>query len=58
MKMRGMRTSAEMKEIVAMHAKAPYSFNTELRDIKLREPDPALFYPPANYKIESVPAHP
>jgi hypothetical protein len=46
--------SAEMKELVAMYQEFPDGFNMELRDIKLREPDPKLFYPPADYKI--VPA--
>jgi hypothetical protein len=51
-------SSPEMKEVVAIHVKDAPSYSMELRDIKLREPDPALFYPPANYKIESVPARP
>jgi hypothetical protein len=46
--------SAEMKELVALYQEFPDGFNMELRDIKLREPDPKLFYPPADYKI--VPA--
>ena len=50
--------SSEMKEVVALYPKAPDDFSIELRDIKLREPDPKLFHPPANYKIESVPSHP
>ena len=47
-------TAPEMKEIVAIYVKGPGGYGIELRDIKLREPDPKLFYPPANYKI--VPA--
>jgi hypothetical protein len=44
-------TAPEMKEIVAIHVKGPGGYGIELRDIKLREPDPKLFYPPADYKI-------
>jgi len=47
-------TAPEMKEIVAIHMKGPGGYGFELRDIKLRDPDPMLFYPPANYTI--VPA--
>jgi hypothetical protein len=47
-------TAPEMKEIVAIHVKGTGGYGIELRDIKLREPDPKLFYPPADYKI--VPA--
>ena len=47
-------TAPEMKEIVAIYVKGPGGYGIELRDIKLREPDAGLFYPPANYKI--VPA--
>ena len=42
-----MGRSKEMKEIVAIHVKGPGGYGMEVRDIKLREPDPALFYPPA-----------
>jgi hypothetical protein len=51
-------TAPEMKEIVAIYVKGPGGYGIELRDIKLREPDPKLFYPPANYKIEPIPSHP
>jgi hypothetical protein len=47
-------TAPEMKEIVAIYVKGPGGYGIELRDIKLREPDPKLFYPPPDYKI--VPA--
>jgi len=46
----------EMKEIVAIHVKGGYDI--DLRDIKLREPDPTLFYPPTDYRIESLSNHP
>ena len=46
--------SSEMKEVVAMYPKAPDSYSLELRDIKLREPDAGMFYPPANYMIVPV----
>ena len=46
--------SSEMKEVVAMYPKAPDSYSLELRDIKLREPEAGMFYPPANYKIVPV----
>jgi hypothetical protein len=48
----------EMKELVAIYPKSPDSYSLELRDIHLREPDPKLFYPPANYKIEPISSHP
>jgi hypothetical protein len=48
----------EMKEIVAIHVKGPGGYGMELRDIKLREPDAALFYPPANYAIMLTSNHP
>lgn len=51
-------SSPQMKEIVAIYVKGPSGYSIELRDIKLREPDPGLFYPPANYKIELIPTHP
>jgi hypothetical protein len=47
-------SAPEMKEIVAIYVKGPGGYGIELRDIKLREPDAKLFYPPPNYKI--VPA--
>jgi hypothetical protein len=46
--------STEMKEVVAMYQDFPGGFRMELRDIKLREPDAGMFYPPANYKIIPV----
>ena len=46
--------SAEMKEVLAMYQDFPGGFRMELRDIKLREPDAGMFYPPANYKIIPV----
>ena len=51
-------TAPEMKEIVAIHVKGTGGYGIELRDIKLREPDPKLFYPPANYKIAPTTPHP
>lgn len=48
-------TSPEMKEIVAIYVKQGTS--VELQQIKLGEPDPKMFYPPANYKIEAL-THP
>jgi hypothetical protein len=45
--------STEMKEVVAMRT-PPNGYTLELREIKLREPDRKLFYPPANYKIAPV----
>jgi hypothetical protein len=53
-----MWVSSEMKEVVALYPKAPDNFSLELRDIKLREPDPKLFYPPADYKIVSASTQP
>jgi hypothetical protein len=50
--------STEMKELVAMYQDFPGGFRMELRDIKLREPDAGMFYPPANYKIFPVSNHP
>lgn len=46
-----------MKEVLAMRT-PPNGYTLELRDIKLREPDAGVFYPPANYKIEPTSAHP
>jgi hypothetical protein len=51
-------TSPEMKEIVAIYVKSAPDYSVELREIKLREPDPKLFYPPAGYKIEPTTSHP
>jgi hypothetical protein len=51
-------TSPEMKEIVAIYVKSAPNYSVELREIKLREPDPKLFYPPAGYKIEPTTSHP
>jgi hypothetical protein len=51
-------SSPEMKEIVAISVKGPEGYSLELRDIKLREPDPQMFYPPAGYKIVSTSNHP
>jgi hypothetical protein len=42
--------SSELKEIVAMHSSIGYG--TELRAIVRQEPDAALFYPPAGYRIQ------
>jgi hypothetical protein len=53
-----MWVSSEMKEVVALYPKAPDNYSLELRDIKLREPDPKLFYPPADYKIVSAGTQP
>jgi hypothetical protein len=53
-----MWSAPEMKEIVAIYVKGPGGYGIELRDIKLREPDPKLFYPPANYRIEPLSNHP
>jgi hypothetical protein len=50
--------STEMKEVVAMRQEFPDGFQFELRDIKLREPDPKMFYPPAGYKIVLTSNHP
>lgn len=50
--------SSEMKEVVALYPKAPDDYSLELRDIKLREPDPKLFYPPADYKIVPIGTQP
>jgi hypothetical protein len=50
--------SSEMKEVVALYPKGPDNYSLELRDIKLREPDAKLFYPPAGYKIELTTSHP
>jgi hypothetical protein len=50
--------SSEMKEVVALYPKVPDSYSLELRDIKLREPDAGLFYPPANYKINPTGTQP
>jgi hypothetical protein len=50
--------SSEMKEVVAMYPKSPDSYSLELRDIKLLEPDPKLFYPPSYYKIVATGSHP
>jgi hypothetical protein len=47
-----------MKEVVALYPKAPDDYSLELRDIKLREPDPKLFYPPADYKIVPIGTQP
>jgi hypothetical protein len=44
-------SSPEMKEVVAIHVKNAPNYGVELRDIKLREPDAGMFYPPANYRI-------
>jgi hypothetical protein len=49
--------STEMKEVVAMRV-PPMGYMLGLRDIKLREPDAKLFYPPANYKIVLTSNHP
>ena len=49
--------STEMKEVVAMRV-PPMGYMLELRDIKLREPDPKMFYPPAGYKIVPTSNHP
>jgi hypothetical protein len=49
-------TSPEMKEIVAIYVKQGTS--VELQQIKLGEPDPKMFYPPANYTIEPTSYHP
>jgi hypothetical protein len=51
-------TAPEMKEIVAIYVKGPGGYGIELRDIKLREPDPKMFYPPANYTIVPTSNHP
>jgi hypothetical protein len=53
-----MWVAPEMKEIVAIHVKGPGGYGMELRDIKLREPDATLFYPPANYAIMTTSNHP
>jgi hypothetical protein len=53
-----MWVAPEMKEIVAIHVKGPGGYDMELRDMKLREPDAALFYPPANYAIMPTSNHP
>jgi hypothetical protein len=50
--------STEMKEVVAMYQEFPDGFQFELRDIKLREPDPKMFYPPAGYNIVPASNHP
>jgi hypothetical protein len=50
--------STEMKELVAISQEFPDGYSPELRDIKLLEPDPKLFYPPAGYKIEFTINHP
>jgi hypothetical protein len=47
-------TSPEMKEIVATYVRSDPQMSIELQEIKLREPDGKLFYPPANYRIEPV----
>jgi hypothetical protein len=49
--------STEMKEVVAMRV-PPLGYMLELRDIKLREPDVKLFYPPTGYKIVLTSNHP
>jgi hypothetical protein len=49
--------STEMKEVVAMRV-PPLGYMLELRDIKLREPDVKLFYPPTGYKIVPTSNHP
>jgi hypothetical protein len=46
-----MWSAPEMKEIVAIYVKGAQGYSVELKEIKLREPDPTLFYPPANYTI-------
>jgi hypothetical protein len=51
-------TAPEMKEIVAIYVKGAGGYGIELRDIKLREPDPKMFYPPANYTIVPTSNHP
>jgi hypothetical protein len=53
-----MWSAPAMKEIVAIHVKGPGGYGIELRDIKLREPDPTLFYPPAGYTIMLTSNHP
>ena len=50
--------SSEMKEVVALYPKGPDNYSLELRDIKLGEPDPGLFYPPANYTIKPTSTQP
>jgi hypothetical protein len=50
--------STEMKELVAMYQEFPDGYSMELRDIQLREPDPKLFYPPADYKIVAAGTQP
>jgi hypothetical protein len=47
-----------MKEIVAIYVKGAGGYGIDLRDIKLREPDPKLFYPPENYEIMPTSNHP
>jgi hypothetical protein len=53
-----MWSAPEMKEIVAIYVKGAQGYSVELKQIKLREPDPTMFYPPANYKIEPTTYHP
>jgi hypothetical protein len=51
-------SSSQMKEIFAIYVKDASGYSIELHDIKLREPDAKLFYPPAGYKIEPPTSHP
>lgn len=43
--------SSELKEVVAMH-QTPVGINMDLHEIVRHEPDAALFYPPAGYRIQ------
>jgi hypothetical protein len=51
-------SSPEMKEVVAISLKGTQGYSIELQDIKLREPDLKLFYPPAGYEIVPTSSHP
>jgi hypothetical protein len=44
--------SSDLNEIVTIHSSVGYG--TELRQIVRHEPDAALFYPPAGYRIQML----
>ena len=50
--------SREMKELISIHFSDDPDSGAELRDIRLHEPDPTLFYPPTGYTIVHTSNHP
>ncbi len=48
--------SPELREVVRMGTGAEDDGYTGLSKVQLKDPDPALFYPPDNYRIELQPA--